>query len=409
MSTTSDEIPHERVEVEQARDHARFALLRAWLWEVPGFAALGTAEPGGHWMVHDLDGRELFYLFELVVGDALERRRVGWVRVAASSIVGPPVLAVELGNSGWDPEVARIRAIGGARKKYPDVVEDTTLVCYSYPKIGVRVSLGSEGRRNAIFDASSLAEIPPPSPDGLEGFGAWSYYQTVVEPQLERRLHLWKQGNDELLTAQEKLGSLFDENPDSSVLREQWRRLVEASHGFAVAPVSHHILRFSRRCRTHDCFERYLQETDDYCAVATAQMILDFYRYYHAQDVIAETMGTIRTKGTILGGTPNAGQLAGYASLSNHALVASFDCCATWTEAKAELDANRPVKDGIPLHARALTGWMRCALLSARTSTLTLQIYDPAPSDPEICTTGGATWEEWDSVPHTNFIYVRHA
>jgi len=58
-------------------------------------------------------------------------------------------------------------------------------------------------------------------------------------------------------------------------------------------------------------------------------------------------------------GTSNPNQVAGYESLSNKCLTATYDSSADWSEAKAEIDPNRPVKSGIPGHSRACAGWKR--------------------------------------------------
>ena len=133
-------------------------------------------------------------------------------------------------------------------------------------------------------------------------------------------------------------------------------------------------------------------------------MILDFYRYHFTQDQIAAAMGTGA------GGTTNPGQVNGYHSLSNNGVVATYDTSADWAEAKAEIDANRPVKSGIPGHARACAGWMRQNIfLVGQSPRRWLKIYDPWPWNADICQGGAVVWEDWESVTHTNFIYVRHA
>jgi hypothetical protein len=131
-------------------------------------------------------------------------------------------------------------------------------------------------------------------------------------------------------------------------------------------------------------------------------MILDFYRWYYTQDEIAAAMGTGA------GGTGNDGQVAGYQSLSRRCLDAIIDTSALWTEAKVEIDANRPVKSGIPGHARAVAGWMKTWSWASWNWELALKVYDPWPWNADICAGGAVVWEDWDAVTHTNFIYVRH-
>ncbi len=176
----------------------------------------------------------------------------------------------------------------------------------------------------------------------------------------------------------------------------------DLSYAF-ISLYSSRVLKYGPRCTPHDCFMLYAQQTSVYCAVATGQMILDFYRWPYTQDEIATAMGTGP------GGTDNPGQVAGYESLTRNCMDATYDTSADWSEAKAEIDANRPVKSGIPGHARACAGWKRQNLFFiGQEPKRWLQIYDPWPWNADLCQGGKIVWEDWDSVTHTNFIYVRH-
>jgi len=82
----------------------------------------------------------------------------------------------------------------------------------------------------------------------------------------------------------------------------------------------------------------------------------------------------------------------GYDSLSNGCLDATYDNAAVWAEAKTEIDANRPLKSGIPGLARACSGWKRQNLtLIGGTATKWLQMHDPWPWNADICQ-GGAVY-----------------
>jgi hypothetical protein len=181
-----------------------------------------------------------------------------------------------------------------------------------------------------------------------------------------------------------------------------YTRLI-ANARIAVALYTSRVLKFGPRCTSHDCFELYAQQTDVFCAVATGQMILDFYKYHFTQDEIATAMNTGA------GGTTNPDQVTGYETLSGNCLDATFDGSADWAEARAEIDANRPLKSGIPGHARACAGWKRQNIsLIGQPLRRWLRIYDPWPWNADICAGGQIVWEDWDAVDHTNFIYVRH-
>jgi hypothetical protein len=140
-----------------------------------------------------------------------------------------------------------------------------------------------------------------------------------------------------------------------------------------------------------------------FSAAATGQMILDFYRYYFTQDQVISAMG-----GSPIG-ISKEGEVAGYQTLSDKCLIATIDLTADWTEAKAEIDANRPFRDEISGHARACFGWKNANLwIAGQPQPRWLYILDPWPPNPDICNGGAEYWEDWYAVTHTNFIYVRH-
>ena len=56
--------------------------------------------------------------------------------------------------------------------------------------------------------------------------------------------------------------------------------------------------------------------------------------------------------GTGASGTSAYGMVNGYKSLSRKCLEAVWDASADWSEAKAEIDANRPVASSVPGHVR---------------------------------------------------------
>ena len=101
--------------------------------------------------------------------------------------------------------------------------------------------------------------------------------------------------------------------------------------------------------------------------------------------------------GTTTSGTSMSGQLDYYTGnrpdcLDKSGSYDDYDC--TWVKAKDEIDANRPLKSGVPGHARACAGWWS-------DGTNYLYIYDPLPVNQ-----GEIYWESWGSIEHTNYIYV---
>jgi hypothetical protein len=395
--------PRSPVDRTRALEHAQLTVRRAWAGDAPDFAPFATTEINPEpLVVHDLNGQVLFYLF-----DAMERNRVvGSIRASASRMVGPAVMAVELGARKWDASRATRQAQAAAKRRFPNAtVTATELVCYSYPKIGVRVMVETDGQaaQSLIYDVASLAPVERFGDDELEGMSAWSYYHTIAEPRAAERERIWNLADAELEAARTATPRIFERGFSARELTRIKTSLIVASDYAAISFYSSKVLKFGPRCTPHDCFELYSQQTDVYCAVATGQMILDFYRWNYSQDQIAAAMNTDA------GGTSNPDQVTGYESLSHQCLNATFDSSADWAEAKAEIDANRPLKSGIPGHARACAGWQRQNLfLISKQPTRWLRIYDPWPWNANICQGGAIVWEDWDTVNHTNFIYVRH-
>ena len=387
------------VEKTHALDHARSTIRRAWVGEVRDFQRWGSLElDPDPLVINDLNGEPLFYEFSVMDG----KSAVGTVKASANKLTAAPVLAIEMRPRTWDPQKALREVRTRAKKQFPRAESlQPELVCYSYPKIGVRVS-GKRGQGAVIYDAASFAPIARFGSDELEGSTAWSYLDEVGGRDPDGRVRRWDLADQDLEAARTRVPQILDPGLKVSELARIATRLT-ADARIAVSLFSSRVLQFGPRCTPHDCFELYAQQTDVFCAVATGQMILDFYRYHFTQNEIAAAMNTGP------GGTGNPEQVTGYETLSDGCLDATFDGSAGWAEAKAEIDANRPVKSGIPGHARACAGWKRQNIfLVGQAPRRWLRIYDPWPWNADICAGGQIVWEDWDAVEHTNFIYVRH-
>jgi hypothetical protein len=366
-----------------------FTLIRTFGGGEPGVKALAESaaeldHPG--YLVDDLKGAPLFYLFPARLAGP---QTTCWVRASADSLLGPAILAIDTPRSPWDPATSIQRAYGLARENFRTTIGAPRLVCYSYPRIGVRVPLGVGD--SVIYDAWSFEEVP--LEPGENRFGAWSYLSTVVEPNADVRLAMWR-ADDERLTHSLDAHSLAGagaegEQPDPT------------APGVTLGKV-----RYSSQSEAHECFALYAQKNNRFCAMASAQMILDFYRYSYSQDAIATEMGTPDDGITL---TQYEQQRAAYESLSGNGLVATLDRAPCWQRAKAEIDANRPLKSGIIRHARVCTGWLEEPEtgVGARPRQW-LRLHDPLPAHADLLKGGTTTWEAWTEHTHTNFILVRH-
>ena len=152
--------------------------------------------------------------------------------------------------------------------------------------------------------------------------------------------------------------------------------------------------------RSHHCFSLKGQQVNDYCAVATCQMILCYYRYYYSQNDIAPALGY-----NAGGGCP-PDQSPGYESLTCNHLDSSFDASATWEKARDQINLLRPMKSGIPGHARAVAGYSYTWWKLSGIQDKKLYIYDPWPWNADYALGGAVVWEDWDAITHTNYVYA---
>jgi len=408
----SDRDPISKVDAIEAKSLALFEIRKNWADDVHGFKDLGGANlEEKPLIIYDLNGKALFYEFEIKNGDMV----TGAVKASASKAIGSTAMQIQLTPRLWDPDVAFKKANEKVKDLYPKAkVLDAELVCYSYPKIGVRVTIEDPktGNGSLIFDVASLSLVQRFGADELEGFTAWSFYDQLILPEAANREERWnahKKAFNALgkhskriirkAGANKEIKKAFIEDYAATIARLDR----PVSPIIPIKPTSQNVIHYSPHCTTHDCWKLLAQQTDMYCAVATGQMILDFYRYYYSQAEIAAAMGTGA------GGTSNDGQTQGYQKLSYYCLEPVIDTSADWAEAKAEIDANRPLKSGISGHARACFGWKRANIwIVSLPQPKWLYILDPWPWNADLCMGGAEYWEDWYAINHTNFIYVRH-
>jgi len=389
---------------DQILEHVSLSVSRNAIARIPGIVDFAEANVIKRPLkIYDINGKPLFFDYAIKRG----AKTLGTVRAAASKILGSPVIAYEMGPRYWNFKVAVKKLIPRVKKKYPrGRIRRTRLVCYSYPKLGVMFEITDERGEPSrlIFDVADLSLIPekPPKP-GVEGAYAWSFYDALPEDARKLRLERY---------------NLFDkwrlEIPASK--RETLRRARTLTRVQAMAvkeawwPIDWKIT-VTRRLqfcphyreyepRSHHCFVLHGQEENDYCAVATCQMILCYYRYYYSQDDIAPALG-------YNGGCP-PDQSAGYEQLSCNHLDATYDTSPEWNEARDQIRALHPLKSGVTGHARACAGYSYVwHLFGGGIEDRKLLIYDPSPWNENLKLAGSVYWEEWDSIYHTNFIYTR--
>ena len=146
------------------------------------------------------------------------------------------------------------------------------LVCYCWPKIGVRVRFSSAelGERSIVLDASDLLPVQRYGGDQPEGSTAYSFYAEQVEPQLDVRRRRWEREEEDLAVVRETVPEIMDEG--FSIDGELRDLLATRLHTRVTLDrlllTYQQTVRFGPRCSPHECMELYAQQTDVFCAVA---------------------------------------------------------------------------------------------------------------------------------------------
>ena len=347
--------------------------------------------------IFDINGSLLFYDFEAVISGV----QTGIIRTSANKYIGSPVVSFILGERMWNASVAQKEILKKIRRRYKNSkIIKTLLVCYSYPKIGLLIEVsGKAGTKKLIFDIADYSSVPLAGKKKREGAYAWSLLDSLDDQKKKANVRKFNKGKDLLkklkikstasaILSRRVIGDIFD--LEKFRFRIQiTKELQFCTHYNYYEPASHH------------CFVLHAQQVNDYCAVATCQMILCYYRYYYSQNDIAPALSY--SPG---GGCP-PDQSPGYESLSNNHINSSFDDTATWQEARDQINLLQPFKSGIPGHARACAGYSyTIQFYPFNLTERKLLIYDPWPWNSNLKLGGEVYWEDWDSINHTNFVYT---
>lgn len=384
------------IPIEELFEHAKISTTIQTAVRTPGMESWSgskiSKEPT---KIYDINGELLFLDFS-VRSQMRGAGVTGYVRVGSKRNIGSPIISYELGPKRWDFKAAVGKLTPLFNKKFPKLkVEDVKLVCYSYPKLGVMFkavdATGSATRH--IFDVASLAPVPENKGKAVEGFFAWSYLDSLTDQMKSARSRQYEEASKSLKEIPEKERA-------SMMKAEVFGKYVSKYIGTIFPLIQTKLLQYCTHynydeTRSHHCFVLQGQQVDDYCAVATCQMILCYYRYYYSQDQIAPALNY--TQGS---GCPSD-QSAGYEKLTCNHLDATFDNTPTWAEAKTQIDALHPFKSGIQGHARACAGYSKVML------TNSLYIYDPWPWNADFKLAGSIKWENWNSITHTNYVFTK--
>ncbi len=313
--------------------------------------------------IFDISGELIYRDFTAQLNDGSELR----VRTAASTAFVPSVLSLGIGTPLQISDRLIAAEEVAKRKGLAPVWNDIRAVCYAYPKLGILV--GDTGDKLFIIDLGDFTLIPviPDKMLPVDSLGIASpssfFSDISVACSAERRL-----AEQNFLQGVEA-GDPADLQASIARLRSESTELTLTN------------------------FVLSGQESSSYCAVATAQMILRYHGYDRTQDEIASAMGTDAS------GTNNQQQIRGYTGITDAKFTAELDTTASFSEAKREIAEGRPLKSGVPRHARACAGWKEDG-----DGLVSIYIYDPWPPGQ-----GAIYWESWDAMAHTNHLYIKRS
>jgi hypothetical protein len=334
--------------------------------------------------VYDVDNLLLFRDQTIRLNDGINSLHV---RVTHNDLLRTPVWMVRAGKT-WDIDDLIDRVISVIQAK-PDLEPELRdgekrprLICYGYPKLGVLCASHSRPERRFIVDLWDLTFIPlKPEERGelqngsepLTEGGApesvtiiWSPYDMVTRGTVDHFRSLWNHNVTSL--------------PPLPASRQNLPGAIAMARNTIVEELT-----------TNPELILEGQQTNVFCAPATARMILRNHNIDRTQGQIATTMGTT-PDGTLPQSQANAIEV-----LTRNTFLGSLDVTTSFSEAKDEVRDNRPFKTGGIAHARACGGFKVDG-----DGKEWLYIYDPLPANQ-----GDTYFENWLADYHCNYMYVR--
>ncbi len=320
--------------------------------------------------IHDVDGRLLLRSHTLDLGNGNE-----WaVSVAATNLLRTPVWRVKAGpklneESLIEKALAAVRENGDFEAVFVDGEKKPRLVAHNYPRLGLLCRSRTNPEIKAVIDIGTRAIIPLDTSSLKENVdtikAVWSPYDIVVSSTVAHYRALWNRN----LARIPKMPQSFGEFRLRVEIFSKFLGEVKTSPELKLAP----------------------QETDFFCAAASAQMILRQHGIDKSQQEIASEMNIG------INGADINDQVKAIPLLTNQALEAELDLSVSFCEAQREIRQHRPFKTRGPNHARACGGFK-----VEPDGTQWLHIYNPWPANQ-----GDIYYEAWDANNHDSYMYVR--
>ena len=364
----SDIVTNNYVGIEKTREHATIALSEFVTAGSPGIkgadwkGAKINPEP---LTIYDINGKRLFYQYSV----EKEGKSIGSIKTSASKVLGSSIVTIGLKPLALDSDVALQMAKNNAKENYKDSeITSTTLVSYSYPKIGIMVQLRdikTNKEQRMFIDAYDYSNIPDRMP-GDNGFGVWSLYESITEEEKVKRISAWEENDKKFREIAEKKVSNGNDSSKTVVTTQSISKILDVT--------------------------LFAQEQSNYCAPAVGQMIADYHGVSHTQTYIAGRMHTT-SNGTNI--TNQVGYYRNDLGMTNSNAYSVF-----WSDMVNMINADRPfdslIMNSAGSHTRTVAGYYESGFKL-------IGIYDPYPVNQ-----GDAYWEDfdfWNLDEHRN-IYV---
>lgn len=371
---------------EKAFEHANAQMIHFMVTNTDGFETwIGASIDSKPLELYDINGQKLFYQFSVYKNNKI----IGKIDIGANKKLGQSVRVVELDPVPFKASEATKKSIETAKKEYPTKeIKSTTMVVYSYPKIGVMTVVKdkiNEDEHRVFVDAYTLDVIPDKPATETEP-GVLSIYEKMSKNKIDENLKKW-QNSDELTKSVEQAAISLGIDINLPVTEENIKKLryntkiaSNTTQKTIIVP-QYYALKTLK-------VPVYSQATTYYCHAASGQMIAKYYGKSHTQDYIYGMMGPYASNGYVY--ADNAVKYYKSSSGLNKP-GSSVEYSVYWGNGVGEIDSNRPFVSCISGHARVCRGYEDNGFLTSY-----LYINDPWP--PYIG--GHANWEAFGSEVH---------
>jgi PKD repeat protein len=396
IAVSPEEIETHRITPESAQTLADAAYLEFMLSGSPGLVSGSWGESvlaRDPTIIYDTNGEPLFYHFT-ILDDTVP---LGGIKIGASRVLPSSVMAIELTPPYWNPEETAKRAEDSLLSINPlcSIVSSDT-VCYSYPKIGQKITCiraGSEVQEEYIFDGATSTQVP----DGI----SWSYYGTIEEETVPGNHAFWEEEETIHRLVLEK-ARVYGYSGTTSLSNEKMKVLREAILPEYRAGSGEVVVRGASGAVTAAPGKKVLpltlhpQEQNDWCGVAAIQMISEFFGTSYNQEDIARWTNTRN-------GMYVEDQTLFFRNyLGKGESYSDYD--PSFQKEVYEIENNRPFGSNVDSHT-LIGGHARVgAGYNDEWGRNEIYIYDPWPMD-----RGSVYWEAFSSVNHICDVYIRGA